>query len=348
MTTHEFCPPVIPGTYSGRVSIYGQPAFDGAWIVALVDGVEWGSAVTQGGRYVVLIPERMPVRPPCFPGGRIVFRCGDLTAAESPEWGSGLQELDLTFAAPKAGAGQATAEPSEAMQAAELESPDHILLFLDSEGDRMVDAAEIGAAVNIDAPLVEGYLDELELEGLVTVARTFGGYSAFITPRGRVRAHDVRGGRIPDGKVAPARRAAAATRDRVDDASQHYFVAHEFTPEKTDDLRRAIDEALAGSGLTPYYADNEVRQGHIFMDKILPKIRATRFGIYDLSNPEKPNVFMELGAAIGMGKPYFIICRQGTKLPSDVLGLDRIEYDSYVDLTGQLKAKVTKPSGGRS
>jgi predicted nucleotide-binding protein len=126
-----------------------------------------------------------------------------------------------------------------------------------------------------------------------------------------------------------------------------YFVAHEFTPEKTDDLRRAIDEALADSGLTPYYADNEVRQGHILTEKIVPKIRSTRFGIYDLSNPDKPNVFLELGAAIGMGKPYLIICERGTKLPSDVLGLDRIEYDSYVDLTRQLRAKITSVVGRR-
>jgi hypothetical protein len=159
------------------------------------------------------------------------------------------------------------------------------------------------------------------------------------------------------GKAAPKGGALAAARvgqeadaeaGAMDEEQTEYFVAHEFTPEKTDDLRRAIDEALAGSGLTPYYADNEVRQGHIFKDKIVPRIRSTRFGIYDLSNPDKANAFMELGAAIGMDKLYFIICERGTRLPSDVLGLDRIEYDSYVDLTRQLKAKVTKALRGRS
>jgi hypothetical protein len=316
--------------------------------VALVDGVEWGSAVTQGGRYVVLIPERMPVRPPCFPGGRIVFRCGDLTAAESPEWGSGLQELDLTFAAPKAGAGQATAERSEAVPRAEAEPHDDILVLLDSQGDRVVSATEIGAGLNIDVPLVEGYLDELEPEGVVNVARSFGGYSAFITPLGRVRANRVRGGRVPGGGVLPGRRPAATAEVSIDEASQHYFVAHEFSVEKKDDLRRAIEEALADLGLTPYYADGELRQGHIFMDKILPKIQHTRFGIYDISNPHKANVFLELGAAIAMGKPRFLICGTGTEIPADLAGLDRIEYESYSDLTKQLRAKIPKPSGGHS
>jgi hypothetical protein len=129
---------------------------------------------------------------------------------------------------------------------------------------------------------------------------------------------------------------------------KEYFVAHEFSAEKKDDLRGAIENALAGLGLTPYYADNELRQGHIFTDKILPEIRHTRFGIYDVSNPRKANVFMELGAAIAMEKPYFIICRCGTKLPSDVLGLDRIEYESYVHLTRELKAKVADALRGGS
>jgi hypothetical protein len=208
----------------------------------------------------------------------------------------------------------------------------------------MVSAAEIGAALNIDVALVEGYLDELEPE--VTVARTFGGYSAFITPRGRVRADRVRRRRrVQSGEVARAGAPAAATKASIDDASQQYFVAHEFSRAEVDDLRKAIAKALAGSGLRAYYADNEVREGHIFKDKILPKIGATRFGIYDVSNPEKPNVFMELGAAMGMGKPYFIICRRGTKLPSDVQGLDRIEYESYSHLTRELKAKVSGGSG---
>jgi hypothetical protein len=336
--------------------------------VALVDGLEWASAVAQGGRYVLDIPERIPATPPCFLGGRIAFRCGDLTAAESPEWASGLHQLDLTFAATKPGAAPGPHGPSEvapgpqgpaggapgpqgphgALPGAELEPHEDILLFLDVKGEQVVSASEIGAALNIDVPLVEGYLDELEPEGVVGVARTFGGYSAFITPRGKVRAHRARGGPVARGKILPARPRAAATAASLDDASQHYFVAHEFSRENRDDLRRAIEEGLADSGLTPYYADGEVRQGHIFMDKILPKIRHTRFGIYDISNPQKPNVFLELGAAIAIGKPYFVICKTGTEVPADLGGLDRIEYESYSELAEQIRAKIQMPPGGHS
>jgi len=311
--------------------------------VALVDGLEWASAIARGGRYVLDIPERIPVMPPCFLGGRIVFRCGELTAVESPEWGSGLHDLDLTFGAP-----ERLPKRSEAVPRPEAEPHDDILLLLDSQGDQAVSATEIGAGLNIDVPLVEGYLDELEPEGVVEVIRTFGGYSALITPRGRVRANRARRGRVVGGGESRARRPAAGLEARIDDASQHYFVAHEFSREKKDDLRKAIEEALVDSGLTPYYADAELRQGHILMDKILPKIRHTRFGIYDISNPKKANVFLELGAAIAMGKPYFILCEAGTDIPADLQGLDRIEYQSYSDLTDQLKVKIPKPSGGGS
>ena len=135
------------------------------------------------------------------------------------------------------------------------------------------------------------------------------------------------------GSVRPDAAASVAT-------STEYFVAHEFAPAQIDDLRKAIDSALSGSGLTAYYADSELRQGHIFNDKILPKIRICRFGIYEISNPGRPNVFLELGAGLALGKPCIIICKRGTEVPADLGGLDRIEYQSYVDLAGQLKDKL--------
>lgn len=97
MTTDEFCPPVIPGTYNGRVTVNGQPAADGTEIRAMIDDVEWGSTVTSGGRYVVDVPQRPPIRPPCFLGGVVTFESSGLTATESPPWSSGLNYLDLTF-----------------------------------------------------------------------------------------------------------------------------------------------------------------------------------------------------------------------------------------------------------
>jgi hypothetical protein len=122
-------------------------------------------------------------------------------------------------------------------------------------------------------------------------------------------------------------------------SSYHYFVAHEFGRQETDDLRSAIEEAFKLLGLIPYYADIEVRQGHI-LDKIKDMIIHTQFGIYDISNTTKPNVFIELGLAMAAGKAFFIICKKGTTIPADLAGLDRIEYESYKQLTSALVSKV--------
>jgi len=126
----------------------------------------------------------------------------------------------------------------------------------------------------------------------------------------------------------------------------HYFVAHEFSKQKRDDLRKAIEEAFKGSGLKAYYADAEVRQKHI-LEKIKERILETQFGIYDVSN-NNPNVCLELGIAMGAKKPYWIIHEEGTKLPTDLYGHDRIDYESYDKLTKELKKKVVKKEIERS
>jgi len=124
------------------------------------------------------------------------------------------------------------------------------------------------------------------------------------------------------------------------DLEDCYFVAHEYVQDKTDDLREAIESVFKNSGLKSYFADNEVKEGHILINKILPKIMSTRFGIYEISNPKKPNVFLELGMAISLGKTYYIIAKKGTVIPSDLMGLDRIEYASLKELKRELKRKI--------
>ena len=125
---------------------------------------------------------------------------------------------------------------------------------------------------------------------------------------------------------------------------REFFVAHEFTEDK-DDLRSAINQAVGEhiDGPTPYYADKEVRNGHIFLNKIIPRIQSAEFGIYDIST-NNSNVLLELGAAMILnvlqGKPYYIICRKGTKIPANLQGIDRIEYKGFRDLTKQLRQKV--------
>lgn len=127
----------------------------------------------------------------------------------------------------------------------------------------------------------------------------------------------------------------------VDIREYDYFVAHQFSNEERDDLREAIEKAFKRCGFNAYYADAEVRQTHI-LEKIKDSILRTLFGIYDITNTKKPNVFIELGIAMAAGKPFYIICKKGTEIPADLQGLDRIEYKSYKNLTKEIKSNILK------
>ena len=91
----EVCPPVFAGTYAGSVRVDGQPAADGMVVTASVDAVQWGSTASSGGRYVMDIPDYMPSQAPCFDGGTITFELNGGACSPSPDWASGLYEVDL-------------------------------------------------------------------------------------------------------------------------------------------------------------------------------------------------------------------------------------------------------------
>ena len=124
------------------------------------------------------------------------------------------------------------------------------------------------------------------------------------------------------------------------------FVGHKFTTKKIDDLRRAINGAIGTvfPHIKPYYADRELK-GDIRC-KICDKIRASKFGIYDISevcnecNNTEPNVTWELGLAYGFGKLAILILEENSKVASNLQGLDRINYKSMLDLETKLKEKI--------
>ena len=137
------------------------------------------------------------------------------------------------------------------------------------------------------------------------------------------------------------RKTNQARKLRLEQVRQQVFVGHEFASDTMNHLRQAVNSALKGSGLVSYYADKElVPNAQIFLDKILPVIHQSAFGIYDISNPEKQNVFLELGAGLALRRTCIIICKRGTNIPSNLQGLDRIEYQSFDDLSAQLRAKT--------
>ena len=119
------------------------------------------------------------------------------------------------------------------------------------------------------------------------------------------------------------------------------FVGHRFTPAVTRNLRHNLQIVLRPYGISPVYSDSDMPNGPVFQT-ILERIRAADFSIFDDCETEvRPNVLIELGAAIGMRKPYFYF-NYGNKrtvkinnrhepitTASDLAGMLYLPYTSY-------------------
>ena len=117
-----------------------------------------------------------------------------------------------------------------------------------------------------------------------------------------------------------------------------YFVAQEFGSDR-DDLRGALASALAEFGVQPVCADNCLRAGHILC-KISALIQGTPFGVYQLTASQNRNVYLELGIAMGLSRPFVLVKDKGAEVSPLAQGLDYYSIDSYLELRYELGQKV--------
>ena len=79
------------------------------------------------------------------------------------------------------------------------------------------------------------------------------------------------------------------------------------------------------------------------MKKIETFIRGSDFAIFDIS-AWNPNVTLELGFAMAAGDQWYIAIDPSKteikEVPSDLRGLDRIEYSSYSELQTKLQVLI--------
>jgi hypothetical protein len=117
-----------------------------------------------------------------------------------------------------------------------------------------------------------------------------------------------------------------------------YFVAQEFGPDR-DDLRAALTAALAEFGVQPIRVDDLLQPGHILC-KTSALIQGTPFGVYQLTASQNRNVYLELGIAIGLGRPFVLIKEKNAELPPLAQGLDYYPIDSYLELCYGLGRRI--------
>jgi hypothetical protein len=115
-----------------------------------------------------------------------------------------------------------------------------------------------------------------------------------------------------------------------------YFISPENLEPQTI---QAIDATYLGSGLNPS-SKAEGSPPRTSFQQRLDQIKRAKFGIYDLSIPDRVQSILELGAALALGREIILICKKGGGLPEAVRHLDRIEYENPSDLTEKLRKKT--------
>lgn len=106
-----------------------------------------------------------------------------------------------------------------------------------------------------------------------------------------------------------------------------YFVSHGFASDLLADWRQALVEGLAQasgdrSTLQPHFSGDALLSG-FRLCSICEQIYTSRFSMFLLPPSQDRNVYLELGIAIGLGVPFFLIQHYEAKIPGVLEGLNR-------------------------
>lgn len=116
------------------------------------------------------------------------------------------------------------------------------------------------------------------------------------------------------------------------------FVAYSYKLYPKDDYRKLYKELEKQFDVTFIFADEKITNMHI-MKKIESYIRGSDFSVFDISG-WNPNVTLELGFAMAANDQWYIAIDPSKteiqEVPSDLRGLDRIQYGSYTELQTKL------------
>lgn len=114
----------------------------------------------------------------------------------------------------------------------------------------------------------------------------------------------------------------------------HCFVGHRFVKSVSNSLRLNLRHVLEPSNIKLAWSGMDIAAVGFF-DDIIRRIRACDFCIFDNRwASERPNVYIEVGIAYALAKPFILANYQGNRIgvPSDLTHILNIPYKSYADL----------------
>ncbi len=116
------------------------------------------------------------------------------------------------------------------------------------------------------------------------------------------------------------------------------FVAYSYNLYDRRDYRRVFTALEKTYGVRFIFADEKITNMHI-LQKIISYIKTSDFSLFDISG-WNPNVTLELGVALALSDNWYICFdpkhTPATEVPSDIKGLDRIQYGGFTELEEKL------------
>jgi len=126
--------------------------------------------------------------------------------------------------------------------------------------------------------------------------------------------------------------------ERNDMAQLSVFVACPYLLFPLDDYKAAFASVTKSYSVEFRFADEQITNQHV-LSKITNYIRDADISLFDITG-WNPNVALELGIAVGLGRRYFILLNhkfeQNKEVPSDIKGIDRVQYSSNSELEAKL------------
>jgi hypothetical protein len=116
---------------------------------------------------------------------------------------------------------------------------------------------------------------------------------------------------------------------------QFCFIGMPFQVEYNNVLE-TIKQVLSESNFKSWVATEQLCQGHILC-KICSAIRDSTLTIFEITD-QNPNVMIELGYSLALGKNPVLISQKSTKrVPSNIRGFEIIKYKNLKELKKQLE-----------
>jgi hypothetical protein len=112
------------------------------------------------------------------------------------------------------------------------------------------------------------------------------------------------------------------------------FIGMPFRPEFADSYKYGIVPALEAVGLYAWRASDAISNIDI-MCKVCEGIQSSRYAVINISD-WNPNVLFELGLAYGLSKVTVIVKDKRSEVPTDLVGMEYIEYSGSDELREKL------------